>query len=105
MLSTPTLEASSMSKPNTQGKFSRTEFIVLRQAPKAVFPVRNVFKQEAANAIAFANITSKIRYDLAHKRINLRVGDEAYLQLHHAYRLPRIYKKLGLQLVGTIQSA
>ena len=61
---------------------------------------RTVFRQEAADAIAFANITSKIRYDLTHKPINMRVGDEAYIRLHHGYRLPGIHKKLGLQRVA-----
>ena len=49
---------------------------------------RTIYRQEAKDAIDFANMTSKIRYDMTRKRMNLRKGDKAFITLHKGYNLP-----------------
>lgn len=62
---------------------------------------RRSFRQEAANAIAFANTKAKSYYDSSHKPLRLNVGDKAFLWLHHGYNLPhKPNKKLSNQCAG-----
>ena len=65
---------------------------------------QTVFRQEAANAICFANAKAKLRYDRSHKLIELNKGDKVYLQLHRGYTLPEASnKKLSNQRVGPFE--
>lgn len=59
------------------------------------------FRQEAADAIAFANTKAKSYYNSSHKPLRLNVGDMAFLRLHHGYNLPqKPNKKLSNQRAG-----
>lgn len=60
--------------------------------------LRLVKREEADDAIAFANAIAKTRYDSSHKAINL--GSSAYLRLHHGYSIPGVNPKLSNQRVG-----
>ena len=62
--------------------------------------LRTMMRGQAAEAIAWANINAKHYYDKSHKPFKL--GDEAYLRLHHGYSVPLgdSSKKLGPQAVG-----
>lgn len=61
----------------------------------------DIKQSEAEKAIAFANAGAKTRYDKKHKPINMDVGDEAYLKLHHGYTIPGLTnRKLSPQRAG-----
>ena len=62
--------------------------------------MRMVKREEADDAVAFANAMSKIRYDAKHKDISLDVGDKAFLVLHRGYKVQGAHRKLGPQRVG-----
>ena len=63
--------------------------------------LRDIKRSQAHEAIAFANAKAKIRYDSKHKPINMKVGDQAYLRLHHGYTIPGLTnKKLSSQREG-----
>ena len=59
------------------------------------------YRQEAADATAFANAKAKIYYDARHVPLRFKAGDYAYLRLHHGYQLPgRPNKKVSQQRCG-----
>ena len=63
--------------------------------------LRLIMREEAENALGFAAVTAKIRYDKKHKPVDLKVGDYAYLRLHHGYTLPGVEnRKLSQQRAG-----
>lgn len=62
--------------------------------------MRLIKREEAEQAMSFASILTKLRYDKKHKAVDLKVGDEAYLKLHHGYSLPGANKKLSQQRAG-----
>ena len=62
--------------------------------------LRLIKREEADDAIAFANAMAKTRYDLNHRSMNLTEGSKAYLQLHHGYSIPGVNPKLSNQRVG-----
>lgn len=62
--------------------------------------LRLIKREEADDAIAFANAMAKTRYDSSHKAINLGEGSLAYLRLHHGYSIPGVNPKLSNQRVG-----
>ena len=62
--------------------------------------LRLIKREEADDAIAFANAMAKTRYDSTHKALNLREGSMAYLRLHHGYSIPGVNPKLSNQRVG-----
>lgn len=65
---------------------------------------RTFFRQEAADAIDFANAKAKVRYDTKHKQIELDVGKRVYLRLHHGYTLQEAAnKKLSNQRAGLFE--
>lgn len=49
---------------------------------------RVLIRQDAADALAFASIYTKFRYDEKHRPFTMRVGDKAFVKLHKGYRLP-----------------
>lgn len=52
-------------------------------------PLRPKFvRMEVADAIAFAQMSSKIYYDKKHKTVNLKEGDFTLLRLHRGYKIP-----------------
>lgn len=58
-------------------------------------------REEAEESIAWANACAKSYYDASHKPIALKVGDSAFLKLHHGYTIPGLpNKKLSQQRVG-----
>ena len=66
---------------------------------------RDVVRQEAVDAVAFANAKAKIQYDSRHKPLLLNEGDQVYLRLHHGYSLQahkesKANNKLSEQRVG-----
>ena len=65
---------------------------------------RTLFRQEASDAIVFANAKSKLRYDKTHANREFDVGSRVYLQLHRGYTLPNASnKKLSNQRVGPFE--
>ena len=62
--------------------------------------LRLIKREEADDAIAFANAMVKTRYDDTHKSINLKEGSLVYLRLHHGYSIPGVNPKLSNQRVG-----
>lgn len=62
---------------------------------------RTLFRKKAVDAIDFANIKTKLRYDGKHKPLELKVEEKAYLWLHQRYILLEApNKKLSRQRVG-----
>ena len=62
---------------------------------------RTLFRKKAMDAIDFANIKTKLRYDGKHKPLELKVEEKAYLWLHQRYTLLEApNKKLSRQRVG-----
>ena len=65
---------------------------------------QSLCRQEAADAISFANARAKLRYNKTHKHLEFKVGDMVYLRLHHGYTLPDMTnKKLSNQHVGPFE--
>ena len=48
---------------------------------------RNLNQKAAAEAIAFANVDAKTRYDTKHQPLRLKEGDFAFVKLHAGYKL------------------
>ncbi|SMY25221.1 unnamed protein product [Zymoseptoria tritici ST99CH_1A5] len=62
--------------------------IGLREMPTADYSVlRQHYRDAADEALAFAAVDMKHRYDKKHRRLTFDVGDYAYLRLHHGYRI------------------
>jgi hypothetical protein len=61
---------------------------------------RLVWRQEATDALAYANAKAKIYYDSRHKPLMLSPGSFAFLRLHKGYKIPGVHKKLGQQRIG-----
>ena len=61
---------------------------------------RSIHRRDAKDAIHFANVESKLRYDSNHKRLLMKEGDHAYLRLHDGYNVKGITRKLEQQRVG-----
>jgi len=61
---------------------------------------RKMNQREAADALAFAAVDAKVRYDVRHTPLLLQSGDKAYLCLHNEYCLSGVpNSKLSLQQV------
>ncbi len=61
--------------------------------------IRQMYREEAEDSIAFANATSKSYYDAKHTP--LTIGSKAYLRLFHGYTIPGLTnRKLSNQRVG-----
>lgn len=62
---------------------------------------RVLFRQKAADAIAFADAKAKLQYNKLHIDIEFKVRDKVYLWLYKKYTLPDApNKKLSNQQVG-----
>ena len=63
--------------------------------------LRQLKRDQAEESLAFANAMAKERYDHSHKPLDLPVGAQVFLRLHHGYELPGITnKKLHQQRAG-----
>jgi hypothetical protein len=69
--------------------------------PEDFSRLRQIKREEAEEAIAFANVNAKFHYDKRHRPLTLQVGDEAYLRLHRGYIIPGVTnRKLSHQRIG-----
>ena len=69
--------------------------------PEDYSRLRQLKREDAESAMAFANALSKVRYDAVHEAINIKVGDSVYLRLHQGYTIPGLANhKLSHQRVG-----
>ena len=69
--------------------------------PKDFADLRQQYRKMADEAMAFANVTAKDRYDSKHKPIRFKAGDQAFLRLHHGYEvLGHANRKLSNQRTG-----
>jgi len=60
------------------------------------------FRAEIADATAFANVKTKIYYDVRHQSMLLNSDDKIYLRLNHNYYLPeKSNKKISSQRCGS----
>ncbi len=68
---------------------------------------RIILRNEAENAIAFANVAMKIRLDSTRKQLNLNVENYVYLKLHKEYTQPgltnRKFSKQRLESVKILE--
>lgn len=63
-----------------------------------------LFRQEASNAIVFANVKAKLQYNKTHASREFDIGSRVYLQLHRGYTLPDASnKKLSNQQIGPFE--
>lgn len=63
--------------------------------------LRQIKREAAEEAIAFANTVTKVRYDKVHTAMHLKQGDMVYLKLYHGYKIPGLAnRKLSQQRVG-----
>ena len=46
--------------------------------------------QRTTDALAFASVDAKFRYDEKHRPLTMRVRDKAFVKLHKGYRLPSL---------------
>jgi len=58
---------------------------------------------EIADAIAESAMSSKFYYDRKHMRVELQVGEMAFIRLHKGYNIPAAHRKLGQQRVGPFE--
>lgn len=115
VLALPSLQAQLNNAPNVATGLSPNEIIYgfkVRDTLSALAPrnerhdfdmaaQRLEYRQEAADATAFANAKAKIYYDARHQPLLLRQGDSAYIILHHGYQLPgRPNRKVSPQRCG-----
>ena len=72
------------------------------QTPEDLTAKRQVFRQEAADALAWANICMKRHFDSKHLPVTYKPGQFAYVRLHQGYSVPSIVKspKFQLQRLG-----
>ena len=68
--------------------------------PEDLNRLRLIKREEADDAIAFANAMAKTRYDSTHKALRIQEGSMVYLRLHHGYSIPGVNPKLSNQRVG-----
>jgi hypothetical protein len=62
---------------------------------------RLIDRLDAADAISYAEMVMKDRFDAKHKPLNLQIGDLAYIRLHHGYQIAsKVHHKFGAQRTG-----
>ena len=61
---------------------------------------RMLHRNEAVQAIAFANTQAKMYYDKKHLPLLLKPGNKVYIKLHHGYSSPDHQGKLSARRVG-----
>ena len=108
----PALQAQLNNSPNASTGLSPNETIYgfkVREStstlrphlPPDVATTRLEFRQEAKDAISYANARMKVYYDARHVPLLLNPGDQAYLRLHKGYNLPaKPNRKLSDQRCG-----
>lgn len=67
------------------------------------FLPKNIARLEAADAITFAQLNSKLQYDRRHQPQFFRIGDFALLRLYYGYNIPATKltgRKYGQQYIG-----
>lgn len=80
-----------LASDSSQGALSKEAFDKLRLAKR----------EEADDAMAFASIIMKARYDARHLPLVLKEGDQVFLKLHDGYSIPGLAnRKLSQQRVG-----
>lgn len=114
----PTIEAVFNNSTNATTGFSPNKIIYGFRLNKGLKPTRQtaippavLFKdarqqtrQKASDAIAFANVAMKRRYDSTHQWMKFKPGDLVYLRLHHGYKLPgEPNRKFFRQCAGPIK--
>ena len=62
--------------------------------------MRNVYRKEAEDNLAFAEIIMKRRYDERHVPNRFKVGDKEFLRLYKGYSIKGQSLKLGMQRIG-----
>lgn len=69
--------------------------------PEDYQELRQMKRDNAEAAMAFAGALSKARYDAKHQALQINVGDKVYLRLHQGYTIPGLANpKLSEQRVG-----
>ena len=68
------------------------------QTPEDLTAKRQVFRQGAADALAWANLCMKQRFDSKHLPVTYKPGQFAYVRLHQGYSVPGIVKSTKFQL-------
>ena len=66
-------------------------------------PEPTIARISAADALAFASMSSKYHYDKRHKPMSIEEGQSVFLRLHKGYNIPSnatITRKLGQQYAG-----
>ena len=77
--------------------FKMRKIIFRTSFMKNISEFRLEHRQNATNAIFFANAHMKIRYDVRHKSLLLHFEDKVYLRLHKEYEIIEQHKKLSNQ--------
>lgn len=75
---------------------------LLQDLPPEEFSImRELAREQAEEAVAFANAATKVAYDKRHLHTHLEPNkDKAFLVLHRGYTVPGAGRKLGVQRVG-----
>ena len=79
-----------------------TDFAKASASPEVLLSAKQV-RMEVADAMAFAQMSSKTIYDKKHQPLSLKAGDYALLKLHKGYNIPSaafLGRKLGQQYAG-----
>ena len=62
--------------------------------PKKVFrKLRLIKRKKVDNAITFASIIIKLRYDVKYLVINLKIGNEVFLGLYYRYSISGLFNR------------
>jgi hypothetical protein len=108
----PFLRASLNNSINTSIGISPNEFCLgfrVQEPGDLINPAENqdpataklILRQEAMDAQAYANLRMKERFDIAHKPLQLKPGDWAFIKLHHGYKIPgQDHPKFSQQRAG-----
>jgi hypothetical protein len=63
--------------------------------------MRQIRREEAEEALAFANVSAKTYYDKKHQPLQLQPGTDVFLRLHKGYTIPgEPNRKLSIQRTG-----
>lgn len=66
--------------------------------------LRQHYRDMATEALAFAAVNMKLRYDKNHKPQEFEVGDMVMLKLHHGYRVQgHLNRKLDVQRTSPLK--
>jgi hypothetical protein len=91
--------ATAMEAPQSATGTSKPSAITLKDR-------RLIVRQEASDAIAFAQMHAKHRYDSKHQPLAMKAGDMALIRLHRGHDIPSTSvtgKKFGQQYAGPVK--